>query len=171
MSGMRPETRSRRFWAQVDKTESCWLWRGEVDKAGYGRFGGGRVAGQKVSRSAHRFAYTEIVGPVPEGLQLDHLCRVRRCVNPSHLEPVTCRENVRRSEAPTAIVARSPHCPRGHEFTPENSVLRGGRRRCRRCENEAKRRRYLANRAAFQEKAREYQRQKARERRAATARA
>lgn len=70
----------------------CWLWTGYVAAGGYGEF---HLAGR--TRKAHRVAYELLVGPVPEGLDLDHLCRVRRCVNPEHLEPVTRQENLRRS--------------------------------------------------------------------------
>ena len=73
-------------------------------------------------------------GPIPEGLTLDHLCRVRACVNPAHLEPVTLRENTLRSpSAPTAINARKTECLRGHAFTPENTWVHRSRRCCREC--------------------------------------
>jgi HNH endonuclease len=85
-------TEAERFWAKVDKTESCWLWTGALAK-GYGQFGGTR----KQRIQAHRWAYQELVGSIPEGLELDHLCRVRRCVNPAHLEPVTHSVNIMRS--------------------------------------------------------------------------
>ena len=80
-----------RFWAKVDKGIFCWDWLGGKSN-GYGRFW---VEGRLVQ--AHRWAYETMVGPIPEGLTLDHLCRVRYCVNPSHLEPVTLGENIRRS--------------------------------------------------------------------------
>ena len=84
-----PAPISARFWAKVDKTETCWLWTGG-QSAGYGRFG---FKGRP-NLGAHRFAYELLVGPIPPGLDLDHLCRVRNCVNPDHLEPVTRRENL-----------------------------------------------------------------------------
>lgn len=79
----------RELWSLVDKDGpgGCWLWTGSQDGKGYGKTGRGRI---------HRIVYEELVGPIPDGLQLDHLCRVRNCVNPAHLEPVTGRENVRR---------------------------------------------------------------------------
>ncbi|MFI1562215.1 HNH endonuclease [Streptomyces sp. NPDC020490] len=82
-----------RFWARVDKTApgGCWVWTGSVESKGYGA---PTINGAK--RPAHRVAYEDLVGPIPEGLHLDHLCRVRRCVNPEHLEPVTSRENALR---------------------------------------------------------------------------
>jgi hypothetical protein len=88
-------------------------------------------------RRAHRVVYEFAVGPIPEGLELDHLCRNRRCVNPEHLEPVTGRENILRSESQSAKHARQTHCLRGHELTPENVYLRSRgsnvERFCRAC--------------------------------------
>ena len=82
-----------RFWPKVVKTESCWIWTGAKDHGGYGVHwvGGG------VSRRAHRLAYEWGIGPVPEGMTLDHLCRTRACVNPAHLDPCTAGENAARS--------------------------------------------------------------------------
>lgn len=87
-----------RFWQKVEKTSSCWLWRGHVKATGYGQvaFERGPV---KKKFLAHRVSYELLVGPVPQGLTLDHLCKVRRCVNPAHLEPVTQKENARRTTA------------------------------------------------------------------------
>lgn len=116
-----------RFWANVDKTEDCWLWRGYL-VSGYGQFNADNKAFM-----AHRYAYEMLVGPIPPGLQLDHLCRVRNCVNPAHLEPVTVRENVLRGVGITAQFARATHCINGHEFTPENTGSQGKGRYCRTC--------------------------------------
>lgn len=124
-----------RFWEKVEKTEKCWLWTAYVMPTGYGRFG---------RQLAHRFAYEHLVGPIPEGLDLDHLCRVRHCVNPAHLEPVTRAENLRRGIKPrrekNPWCARwqreKTHCPRGHEYTPENVYSppsRPSARYCRQC--------------------------------------
>lgn len=92
-------TEYQRFWKYVVLDEAlgdgCWLWRGSLVQNGYGIFSYYRL-GQKTSKRAHRFAYEALVGPIPEGLTLDHLCRVRRCVNPAHLEPVTIGDNIRR---------------------------------------------------------------------------
>jgi hypothetical protein len=78
-----------RFWAKVEKTADCWFWRATRTRDGYGTF---YFYGR--SLSAHRWLYQQLIGPVPDGLVLDHLCRIRHCVNPQHLEPVTHRENV-----------------------------------------------------------------------------
>lgn len=90
----RPST-SERFWPKVDKTPSCWLWTGATGNAGYPVFRG--EGGVNVP--AYRFAYEELVGPIPEGLELDHLCRTPLCVRPDHLEPVTHAENMARVAA------------------------------------------------------------------------
>lgn len=93
-----------RFEAKVEVTPTCWLWAGARTTGGYGLL---KVAGRP--EYVHRLAYEHHVGPVPAGLQLDHLCRVRHCVNPAHLEAVTGAENTRRGEP-----ARRTHCPHGH---------------------------------------------------------
>lgn len=104
--------------------------------SGYGNFM--LVKGRAVP--AHRFAYEECVGPIPPGMMIDHLCRVRRCVNPEHMEVVTNQENARRGARGRLVT----HCPHGHEFTSENThIRRDGRRRCRTC-MEAKLARYVA---------------------------
>lgn len=89
----RPE--SERFWEKVEKTATCWLWTGAISgRTGYGSFClSPAFVGDRRLIGAHRWAYENTVGPVPKGLVLDHLCCVRRCVNPDHLEPVTYREN------------------------------------------------------------------------------
>lgn len=119
-----------RFWEKVDKSGECWLWTGYVDNTGYGRFG----VSAGVIPTAHRWAWEQEHGPVPEGLQLDHLCRVRRCVRPSHLEPVTQRENLLRGEGPAAKAARATECPHGHPYDEANTAYNNrGHRYCREC--------------------------------------
>lgn len=115
-----------RFWTRVERTDTCWLWTAPCDREGYGRFAG---------RNAHRVAYEALVGPVPHGLELDHLCRVRECCNPSHLEPVTHAENVRRGDSPAALNMAKTHCIHGHEFTEANTrIATDGHRKCRACD-------------------------------------
>lgn len=133
-----PPSPEERFWAKVDRTEGCWLWTGPQAGGGYGQFS---IDGK--FRPAHRVAYEWIVGPIQPGLVLDHLCVVRLCVNPAHLEPVTQRENVLRSDALSAQNARKTHCKYGHEFTPENiKWTKQGWRTCRTCTNDGQKRRY-----------------------------
>jgi hypothetical protein len=133
----------QRFWGRVVKTDSCWNWigAGVGDRSGYGRFH--PTLGDRHSVVAHRWAYEQIVGPIPDGLQLDHLCRNRACVNPAHLEPVTCRENLLRGETFNARNAAVTHCPSGHPYDEANTYIHPtGRRCCRACSaNRAARRR------------------------------
>lgn len=118
---------AERFWSKVEKTDSCWLYTGSNNN-GYGQF----WTGTKNSL-AHRFSY-ELVAKIPEGLHIDHLCRVRNCVNPEHLEPVTNKENVLRGEGYTAKKARQTHCIRGHELSGKNlAITVKGYRRCNKC--------------------------------------
>lgn len=116
-----------RFWQRVEKTEACWLWRGSGK--GYGEFR--PTPSHRIL--AHRFSYQLLVGPIPQGLVIDHLCRVPRCVNPAHLEPVTHKVNILRGVGHTAVNAAKTHCPRGHEYTPENTVYERGSRICHVC--------------------------------------
>lgn len=120
-----------RFWTKVHapKLTACWEWTASR-RNGYGQFG---VSADAIV-PAHRFAYEYLVGPIPEGLVIDHLCRNPACVNPRHLEPVSSGENVLRGESPQACNARKTHCKHGHEFTPENTYVdRGSRRHCKVC--------------------------------------
>lgn len=116
----------------------CWLWLSSVNPGGYGEYLPGRTLGADGRRNptvrAHRYAYEQVRGPIPPGLQLDHLCRVRSCVNPDHLEPVTNHENVLRGWATgERTVTR---CKRGHELSGENLYCSPGRRHCRTCRAE-----------------------------------
>lgn len=119
-----------KFWSKVSKAEGgCWIWQGYIAETGYGRL---NASGKTVY--AHRASYEIHVGPIPEGLTIDHLCRVRACVNPDHLEVVTLKENIARSFAPSAIAARENICQRGHVLDDANVYMRNsGRRLCRTC--------------------------------------
>jgi hypothetical protein len=113
--------------------DGCWMWIGRTTQNGYG-LSRRRVDGKKRTIMAHRHAYEVFVGPIPEGLHLDHLCRTPLCVNPGHLEPVSPQENNRRSDSPSARNARATHCVQGHEFSQGNTRVRpNGERSCRRC--------------------------------------
>lgn len=129
---MSDRTREARFWGKVEKTESCWLWKAGKLPGGYGMFWL-REVGNNVG--AHRVAYELTYGPIPDGLVIDHLCRVRHCVNPAHMEPVSMRENVLRGVGKTANSARQAHCIHGHEFDTANTwVSKDGRHRhCKQC--------------------------------------
>lgn len=133
-------TSEERFWESVEPTGFCWTWTGNLNDAGYGRFGAdGRLY------LAHRYAYGLLVGPIPDGTELDHLCRTRRCVNPDHLDPVTQVVNNRRSFSWAGQNHRKTHCPQGHEYTPENTYLsRTNERHCRTCDRERTRERRAA---------------------------
>lgn len=140
-----------RFWSKVSVHESgCWLWTAALTMPGMGGAGGyGRIRLNDRGTShalAHRFSYERLVGAVPDGLQLDHLCRVRRCVNPTHLEPVTPRENTMRSSSFIPDNAAKTHCDSGHAFDRKNThVDSKGHRVCRTCNRLNARRRREAS--------------------------
>ena len=131
MTGYSP---AERFWAKVRITNECWLWLAARFPEGYGL-----LAIKSRPYYAHRFAYELLVGPVPEGLHLDHLCRVRHCVNPQHLEPVTRRENILRGDSFSAANAKKTHCLRGHQLEGGNLHVYNGARVCRRCHRDRER--------------------------------
>lgn len=107
-----------KLWDKVSLTSSdCWEWTAHRDKCGYGR-----MCTEGKLQSAHRLAYEAAVGPIPKGLELDHLCRNRGCINPEHLEPVTHRENMLRGLA-GAWQRATTHCPHGHEYNAENTLI------------------------------------------------
>jgi hypothetical protein len=120
-----------RLWKRitVDEATGCWLWTGGQFLSGYGA-----VKYQGKTRRAHRVAW-EVANErhIPDGLTLDHLCRVKLCINPEHLEPVTMRVNTLRGTSPVALNAAKKICPRGHPYLGDNLVVYSGHRRCREC--------------------------------------
>jgi hypothetical protein len=119
----------QRWWLKVAKMPGgCWLWTGAKSTNGYGRI---RIGGVQVG--AHRVGYEILVGPIAEGMQLDHRCRVRLCVNPGHLEVVTNRENVLRGSSPTATTYWLPTCRRGHSKDEFGRLDAKGHWQCRAC--------------------------------------
>ncbi len=122
-----------RIEAKIERiTETgCWIWIGSLGHHGYARF-----SLDDKTRLVHRVIYELLVGPIPEGMHLDHLCRVRCCVNPAHLEAVTCRENLMRGETPARRNAEKTHCVNGHLLDEKNTYRppsRPEKRQCRAC--------------------------------------
>jgi len=118
--------------ARIEVSENgCWIWQGALNSKGYGSVGNGEGS----SSLTHRVMYEAHVGPIPEHLQIDHLCRVKACCNPAHLEAVTQQENIRRQ------VASVSHCKKGHEYTAESMYTHrrsngATTRECRECHRE-----------------------------------
>lgn len=126
---MRPSTEER-FWVKVDRTQDCWIWLGLRKKnSRYGKF----WANGKMMPT-HRYSYEQSNGPIPVGLEIDHLCRRPECIRPDHLEAVTHRENNKRSKSITSLNSVKTHCLRGHIFDLFNTrVDLYGKRVCRTC--------------------------------------
>ena len=131
-------TTAERFFAKVEfngplperrpELGPCWLWTRPLEHHYYARFwDGGRLV------YAHRWAYEFCVAPISDGLEIDHLCRVRHCVNLDHLEVVTSRVNIMRGDTPAARNFAKTECPKGHQYTPENTRLQGPHARWRSC--------------------------------------
>jgi HNH endonuclease len=122
-----------RFRSKIKIIEGCWIWTGAKEKSGYGKFTIG-----KVTVIAHCYSYEELIGPIPEGKTLDHLCRNESCVNPDHLEPVTQRINLLRGDTFQARNAAKTHCCHGHPFDEANTYWKKERngglgRGCKAC--------------------------------------
>lgn len=135
MIGRTPEDELQRFWKKVrlDESTGCWIWTASLTvHGGYGQF---TLYKNGPNLKAHNYAYEQLIGPIPKGLQLDHLCRNRACVNPAHLEPVTPRINILRGLSPVAENMRKTHCNLGHEYSFENTrINKYGYRICRACQ-------------------------------------
>ncbi len=123
-----------RFMAKVHKSESgCWNWTAYKDKRGYGKF----IVNNK-PELAHRVVWWIFKGPIPDGLEMNHLCENPGCVNPDHLQAVTHKQNMHYGKNRIALFAKQTHCYRGHEFSPENTWIRplpkgGFGRFCKEC--------------------------------------
>ena len=140
-----------RFWNKVQPCpmSGCWLWTAGGNH-GYGTFGTS-TRGVEKRENAHRFSYRHLVAPIPDGLVIDHLCRVRCCVNPVHMEVVTNRTNVLRGDGLTARAARSTTCTRGHEYVAGSFRLRrNGGRLCLICARANAQAKYFSNGRARQ---------------------
>lgn len=123
----------QRFINKVNLSDECWLWNASLNNFGYARY---KIDGKMVL--AHRYAYKYFNGDIPKGFELDHICRVRHCVNPAHLEAVTHLDNVRRGKSGEHGKVKT-HCPQGHEYTDSNTVMVQRGRRCRTCQNDRSR--------------------------------
>jgi hypothetical protein len=144
---MKPHSFASRLaaYAAADP-DGCWLWPGHLTTFGYGQVSDPKDRTKLTY--AHRRSYEMLVGPIPVGMHIDHLCRNPSCINPKHLEPVTPRINKIRGVGSCAQNARKTHCQNGHPFSPENTLrIRnpgGPGRRCKECFNSARRRRWHA---------------------------
>ena len=124
------------FWNKVDRSkgeDSCWPWQGYIHPDGYGQV---RYHGKM--QKAHRIAYLLTIGNIPDDMELDHLCKSRDCINPNHLEPVTRETNINRSDSLAVKNRQKTHCPKGHPYSEENTILdkSSGGRRCQICRRE-----------------------------------
>jgi len=137
--GPRPRPELERFWEKIQITDNgCWMWQAYVKPNGYAGFGiGNTEENNRKMEYAHRWAYRNFIGEIPKGLELDHLCRNRSCVNPNHLEPVTRKENLSRSPLHALNQRSKTHCPSGHPYDEHNTYKIVSKNRshrlCREC--------------------------------------
>ena len=140
MSRWNPQKASERIYDlfSPEPNSGCWLWTGFISRFGYGSMSDD----SRKTRAAHRLVYQLLVGDIPAGMQLDHLCRVRSCVNPRHLEPVTAKVNIRRGNTGLHLKSRT-HCPYGHPYSVLNTywvkksdTVSGFSRTCRECKRQ-----------------------------------
>lgn len=148
MKGPKPRPVIDRLAEKIDFTshpDGCWIWQGSLVQ-GYGQLSvGSKADGSMTKRRAHRLLYLLVVGEVEDGLELDHLCRNRACVNPDHLEPVTRRENQRRGDTIFGRADGRPHCLHGHPWTERTTYIKpDGVKSCRICKSESAKRRRMA---------------------------
>ena len=122
-------------YASVPDIEGCMIWTGNRHSEGYGTLSVS-IPKKRTMKYAHRLSYEHFIGPIPAGLHIDHLCRNRPCVNPTHLEPVTCRLNLLRGIGHAAVQAKRTHCPKGHPYDGDNLITFEGHRQCRECHRE-----------------------------------
>jgi hypothetical protein len=126
------EAREESLWARIEPDGICWRWAGATFKKG----GYGQIGWKGRTRKVHQVVWELLIGPIPEGLEPDHLCRVRVCCNPDCIEWVTPEENKRRMHAARGTQnwnGAKTHCPQNHEYTPENTGVSRGRRYCKTC--------------------------------------
>lgn len=141
---------------QLDILSGCWIWKGALDKEGYGIFSIG-----KKNKRAQRLSYEHWNGKLIKNLTIDHLCRNRACVNPEHLEQVTNKENLARGQGFGALNSKKTHCPKGHPLSGENLYQRSdGRRVCWICKKETDRKIYHKDVEKYRDKAKIYRQKK-----------
>jgi len=127
-------TNKNRFLKNVKKTKSCWIWVSHKSTGGYGTFYVWKTAENKGgSKLAHRWAFENWVSPIPKGLEIDHICKIRNCVNPKHLRIVSHLENMHASNTLASLNSNKTHCPNGHKYEAPNILWDKNSRKCKIC--------------------------------------